>query len=118
MKSSGELMEMTERMEEAVTVLEVTGRVDSLTAPDLGERLTSLLSSPQQRLLIDCQRMDYISSAGFRVLFVASKKARDNGSRLAVCGLSAKSNELFEIADFHKLIKIVSTRAEGLAAVN
>jgi chromosome condensin MukBEF MukE localization factor len=35
-----------------------------------------------------------------------------------VCGLNEKANELFAIADFHKLLKIVSTRAEGLAAVN
>jgi anti-anti-sigma factor len=111
-------MEMNEGTQDAVTVLEVAGRVDSVTAPDLGDRLTSLLSTPQRRLLIDFQRMEYISSAGFRVLFVASRHARDNGGRLAVCGLNTKANELFEIADFHKLIKVVPTRDEGLAALN
>ena len=111
-------MEMSERMQDAITVLEVAGRIDSLTAPDLGAKLSSLLSTPQRRLLVDLVRMEYISSAGFRVLFVASKQARDSGSRVALCGLNEKANELFAIADFHKLIKVVPTRADGLAELS
>lgn len=111
-------MEMLERMEDGITVIEVVGRADSLTAPDLGEKLTALLSTPQQRVLIDFSRLDYISSAGFRVLFMASKHARASGARMAICGLNTKANELFAIADFHKLITVVATREEGVAALS
>jgi anti-anti-sigma factor len=111
-------MEMLERTEDGITVIEVVGRADSVTAPDLGERLTALLANPQQRVLIDFHRLDYISSAGFRVLFVASRQAGSTGARLAVCGLSSKANELFAIADFHKLITVAPTRAEGVAALS
>ena len=108
-------MELSERKDHDVTVLEVIGRVDSVTAPDLGARLTSILSTPPRRVLIDFNRLEYISSAGFRVLFLASKQARDSGGRLALCGLSAKALELFSIAGFLKLFTIAPSRDQGVA---
>lgn len=110
-------MELSERKDNDVTVLEVVGRVDSVTAADLGARLTSILSTPPRRVLIDFGKLEYISSAGFRVLFLASKQAGDSGGRLALCGLSAKALELFSIAGFLKLFTIAPSRAEGVAAL-
>ena len=72
-------MELSERKDNDVTVLEVVGRVDSVTAPDLGAKLTSILSTPPRRVLIDFGKLEYISSAGFRVLFLASKQAGESG---------------------------------------
>ena len=96
-------MELSERKDNDVTVLEVVGRVDSVTAPDLGARLTSILSTPPRRVLIDFGRLEYISS--------------ENCGRLALCGLSAKALELFSIAGFLKLFTIAPSRAEGVAAL-
>ena len=110
-------MQLSERSEGEVTVVEVVGRVDSVTAPDLGDRLSAILATPQQRLLVDFARLEYISSAGFRVLFIASKQAGANGGRLALCGLSEKAREIFSIAGFLKLFTIAPTRAEGVAAL-
>ena len=110
-------MELTERKDNDVTVLEVIGRVDSVTAPDLGVRLTSILSTPPRRVLIDFNKLEYISSAGFRVLFLASKQAGESGGRLALCGLSAKALELFSIAGFLKLFTIAPTRDQGVAGL-
>ena len=110
-------MQLSERKDNDVTVLEVVGRVDSVTAPDLGARLTSILSTPPRRVLIDFGKLEYISSAGFRVLFLASKQARDSDGRLALCGLSAKALELFSIAGFLNLFTIAPSRAAGVAAL-
>ena len=51
-------MELSERKDDNVTVLEVVGRVDSVTAPDLGAKLTSILSAPPRRVLIDFGKLD------------------------------------------------------------
>ena len=110
-------MELRECTENGVTVLEVAGRVDSVTAPDLNARLSAMLRSPQCRVLIDFRRLEYISSAGFRVLFLATKQAVEGGSRLALCALSAKTHEIFSIAGFLKIFTIVPTREEGVAAL-
>ena len=110
-------MELHERTQDGVTVLEVAGRVDSVTAPDLNARLSAILGAPKRRVLIDFRRLEYISSAGFRVLFLATKQAVEGGSRLALCALSAKTHEIFSIAGFLKIFTIVPTREEGVAAL-
>jgi anti-anti-sigma factor len=110
-------MQLSERKDNGVTVLEVVGRVDSVTAPDLGAKLTAILAAPPRRLLVDFARLEYISSAGFRVLFLASKQAGETGGKLALCGLSPKALELFSIAGFLKLFTVAPSRAEGVAAL-
>ena len=111
-------MELHERTEDGVIVLEISGRVDSVTAPELGARLSAILGMPQRRVLIDVAALEYVSSAGFRVLFLATRQAGDSDGRIVLCGLSGKARELFSIAGFLKLFTVAPTREEGLAALH
>ena len=70
-------MDLREDIAGEVTVLEVKGRIDSTTAPVLGEKLTVALAAPQRRLVLDLRQLEYISSAGFRVLLLAAKRAEE-----------------------------------------
>jgi anti-anti-sigma factor len=110
-------MELREDALDGVTVLEVVGRVDSTTAPLLQERLTALIGGTQATVLLDFAQVDYISSAGFRTLLLAARRAEHNASRLVLCGFSAKVRQLFDLGGFLDLFAIVSTRDEGLAAL-
>jgi len=97
-----------------VTVVEVKGRVDSSTAPALGERLKTLLETPSQRLVLDMRDLEYISSAGFRVLLLAAKRADEVAGRLVLCGLSGKVRQLFDLGGFLDLFAISASRDEAL----
>ena len=110
-------MELREDSVGGVTVLELKGRVDSTTAPDFGERLVAILLAPRSRLLVDFHQVDYISSAGFRVLLVAAKRAEDSGSRLALCRLPAKVRQLFDLGGFLDLFLVLASREEAFAAL-
>ncbi|MET0851485.1 MAG: anti-sigma factor antagonist [Candidatus Rokuibacteriota bacterium] len=110
-------MELREDAVGDVTILEVHGRIDSGTAPALGERLTGMFAAPGRRLLLDLSRLDYISSAGFRVLLLAGKRADGGGSHFALCGVSGKVRQLFDLGGFLDLFTISSSREEGIAAV-
>jgi anti-anti-sigma factor len=99
-----------------VTVLAIAGRVDSATAPALQEQLISVVNAPQARVLVDFSRLEYISSAGFRVLLLGAKRADSMGSRLVLCGLSSKVHQLFDIGGFLDLFAITATRDEGITA--
>src|SRR5262245_47819036 len=100
-----------------ILVLEVKGRVDSTSAPALGERLTALLSGGDRRLVIDLAQLEYISSAGFRILLLAAKRADEGGSRLVLCGVGGKVRQLFDLGGFLDLFSISASREEGIAAV-
>jgi anti-anti-sigma factor len=99
-----------------VSVVEVTGRIDSTTAPTLGGRLTTNLEAPNVRIVLDLSRLEYISSAGFRILLLAAKRADETASRLVLCGISGKVRQLFDLGGFLDLFTIVGAREEGIAA--
>jgi anti-anti-sigma factor len=99
-----------------VTVLDVIGRIDSITAPTLQDRIAGVLGEPHAKLLVDFTQLDYISSAGFRILLLAAKRADEAGCRFVLCGVLGKVRELFELAGFLDLFSIQATREEGLAA--
>ena len=110
-------MDLHDDVAEGVRILEVRGRVDSNTAPTLGERLSGSLSIPGARLVVDLRQLEYISSAGFRILLLAAKRAEEAGSRFALCGLSAKVRQLFDLGGFLDIFTISGSREEGIAAV-
>ena len=109
-------MNVHECVIDGVTVLEVEGRIDSLTAPDLEAQLVATLSTAQ-RLVLDLRKLLYISSAGFRVLYRAVTQAKQKDGKLVLCGLSSTVSELFAIAGFNRLFTITASREECVTAV-
>ena len=77
-------MEITEHNAGQVTVLVINGRIDSSNAIDLSNKLRTLYATPGRRLLLDLQELEYISSAGFRTLLIALRRAAETGDRLAL----------------------------------
>lgn len=110
-------MNLEEEQAGAGTVLRVKGRLDSTTSPLLGERLTAMLSAARARVLVDFSELEYISSAGFRVLLIAAKRADLHGCRFGICGVQGKVRQLFDLGGFLELFTISSTRDEGIAAL-
>jgi anti-sigma B factor antagonist len=98
-----------------VTVLQVRGRVDSTTAPRLRERLEGALGRPGG-VVLDLRDVDYVSSAGFRVLLLAAKRADGQGTRLVLSGVAGKVHQLFDLGGFLDLFLIVGSRDDAVAA--
>ena len=109
-------MDLREEKVSGVTVVEVKGRVDSTTAPALEERLIASVAAPKVRVLLDLGQLEYISSAGFRILLLAAKRADEAGSRFVLCGVSGKVRQLFDMGGFLDLFTIVGSREDGIAA--
>lgn len=110
-------MDLREDTAGGVTILEVKGRVDSTTAPALGEKLNESLATPERRLVLDLRQLEYISSAGFRVLLLAARRAEDAGTRLVLCSVTGKVRQLFDLGGFLELFPISASRAEAIAAM-
>jgi len=107
-------VDVREQLIDAVTVLAVEGRVDSTTAPILGERLAAVQSHPGARLVVDCHELEYITSAGFQALLQADRRAVEDGRRLVLCDLNPKVQQLFDLADFLDRFPIVPSRDDAL----
>src|SRR6188474_2351026 len=99
-------MEIAEQQAGGVMIVEIKGRIDSNTAKAFGERLTGLIKAGQARLVVDLRDIIYISSAGFRALLVAGRLAEETNGTLALCGLSAEVQRLFDLGAFTDLFEI------------
>jgi anti-anti-sigma factor len=110
-------VELSESSDGAVTVIAVKGRLDSATAPALDERLSRTLAAPSRRLLIELSQLEYISSAGFRILLLATRQADASDGRIVLAGVSGKVRDLFDLGGFLDMFRICGTRDEGVAAL-
>ena len=69
-------MEVKTRQLKRVDVVEVSGRVDSASAPRLEEALQGILAQGRFHIVVEMQGLEYLSSAGLRVLVAALKESR------------------------------------------
>ncbi len=108
-------MEIAESRHGSVMVLTVSGRLDASTADTLLDALLRHVGAADaRRLVLDFGGLQYISSAGLRVLMIAVKKARGTGSALALCNLQPMVAEIFQIGRFDALIPCHASLAEAL----
>ena len=88
---------------EAITV-EIVGRLDTITAPALDKTINEDLGDAQN-LILDVKGMEYISSAGLRVLLSAQKKMQKIGS-MKVINVCSEVMEVFEMTGFADILVI------------
>ena len=86
------------------TVVEIVGRLDTITAPALDKTINEDIGDTKN-LVLDVKGMEYISSAGLRVLLAAQKKMQKIGS-MKVTGVCAEVMEVFEMTGFADILVI------------
>lgn len=99
-----------------VSVVTVSGRVDSATAPDLQKALQDLLDSGRNQLVLELKGVDYMSSAGLRALVSMQKAAKKNGGTLRLAQLSARVTEVLELAGLAPVFDIYPDVVEAVGA--
>ncbi|MBQ9028763.1 MAG: STAS domain-containing protein [Lachnospiraceae bacterium] len=84
--------------------LKVSGRLDTMTAPELENVIKNSLDGVEE-LVLDFEKLEYISSAGLRVVLGARKAMGESGS-FAVKNLCSDVREIFDITGFSDIIMI------------
>ncbi|WP_213307598.1 STAS domain-containing protein [Paraburkholderia sacchari] len=110
-------MDISEVNEGAVLAIAVSGRLDSTTAGELEAVLPERVQNTQ-RVLLDLTDVQYVSSAGLRVMLKAAKVAKGTGHELVLAGLAAPVREVFQVIGFDSLFSILPDRAAALAALS
>ena len=88
----------------AETIIEIVGRLDTITAPALDKTINEDIGDTKN-LVLDVKGMEYISSAGLRVLLSAQKKMQKIGS-MKVTGVCEEVMEVFEMTGFADILVI------------
>src|SRR6516164_4343922 len=111
-------LKIDEQRLDQVLVMSVAGRIDSSNAAEFMGRLTGLLTAGASAVLVDLERVLYLTSAGFRALIVAMDTADQRSAKLALCSISPDVQELFEMGGMLDLFKIFGTREEGISGMH
>ena len=100
-----------------ITVIGITERLDSVTARAAEEELRGVVDGADQALLLDFSATQYISSAGLRVVFQASKGMKAKGGRFALCSLQEFVREVFEQAGLTSCVDLYESEEAARAGM-
>ncbi len=99
-------MEITSRQEKQAMVVSVTGRIDATTSPELETKLQELTTGDMNKLVLNLSELEYISSAGLRVILTMAKKLKAAQGEILIAGLQGSVKQVFEISGFYSILKI------------
>lgn len=109
-------MQFSTRTSNDIHIVAITGSLDSTTAPEAQKSLDAVVAGAK-KVVLDFSSLDYISSAGLRVLLGAAKKLRGSGGTLGMFGLNQSVREVFEISGFASILAIYPSEAEALGTM-
>jgi anti-anti-sigma factor len=109
-------MEISTRTSNDTHIVAIAGNLDSATSPEAQKALDAVLVSAR-KVALDFSELDYISSAGLRVLLGAAKRLRASGGTLRMFGLNPSVREVFEISGFSTILPVYPSEAEAIGAI-
>jgi anti-sigma B factor antagonist len=86
-----------------VDIVKVSGRVDSATAAEFDNALKGLIDHGRRRIVVDCEALEYVSSAGLRALLSALKAAKGGGGNLVLARANDRVRDTLSLVGFHTL---------------
>lgn len=104
---------LTADSEDDFAVIRLDGAVDAHTAPQFEEAVQKVIDEGQKNIIVDCEKLTYISSAGLGVFMGFVEEVREAGGDIKICGLSEKVKQPFEILGFETLFHFCSDIASS-----
>jgi anti-anti-sigma factor len=107
-------MEISQKQQDGIVIVSIKGRLDADSSGDAEKELDVFLKENKSRFLFDLSELEYLSSAGLRVLLGVAKAGRQTDGKIVLCCLNSIVKEIFEISGFDSLIPIRDSVEEGL----
>ncbi len=99
-------MEFSVNRQAQAVILALTGRLDAVTAPQFEQNIEEYITSPENSLVFDLTELDYISSAGLRVILKIAKAFNQVPWKFSVCEIQDHVREILEMSGFEHFITL------------
>ena len=109
-------MEIDTKKERDVLVISVTGRMGEVSAPEFEERMMQSIGEGEKTIVVDLERLEYISSAGLRSILATAKALKEVDGKIYLAGLTGAVKEVFEISQFVSIFDVYASVEDALAA--
>ena len=107
-------MQISIKTADEVTVMDFEGELDTQTSPDAQSQITRLVEEGARKILVNFDKLDYVSSAGLRVLLTAAKQLKADDGELRICCLNDMVKEVFDISGFITIFNVFASESEAL----
>jgi len=107
------MMEISERKAAGIVTLSLSGKLDATNAKAFEQKILGQIESGERRIIIDLAQLDYVSSAGLRVFFLASKGVSSANGKLALCSLNDPVREVFDMVGFSSMFSIYGSHDDA-----
>lgn len=99
---------------EGKAILRISGRLDAASSPVLEKKINQLMGDGRSVLLMDFSQVEYLSSAGMRLLLSVTKKLKEKDGHLVIFSIGEEAMEIIKMAGFEHILNICSTEQKAL----
>ncbi len=93
-----------------VFVVSAAGQINSANAADMERQVLQWVEEGERKWVLDMSGVEYISSAGLRVVLLLAKRLKQNSGHLVLCSLQPHVLEVFDISGFLSILDVADTR--------
>ena len=107
-------MEINSNEKNGIVSITIKGRLEADSSPEAEKVVREVLRGPTTRLLFNLSGLEYLSSAGLRVVLTAAKEMKRRDGKIVLCSLNEFVKEIFEVSGFQSLIPIADSVESGV----
>lgn len=110
-------LDIEEKIVGSVLILRLEGRIDAVSSAILDQSLTTAIEKQHDKIALDFTKVDYLSSAGMRLLLSMTKKLKAQGGMLCLFSLHDDVMEIIRMAGFERILSIHALENDALNAL-
>ena len=107
-------LEILENKVGDVCILKIKGRLDAVSTPQSEKTVFEYINNGNYKLLLDFSQVDYISSAGMRMLLSSTKKLKALSGKLILCQINAGVMDVLKMSGFDHVLELAKNEEEAL----
>jgi anti-anti-sigma factor len=108
------LVSIKEEAKGDILILRMSGRLDAVSSPTAERKVFDYINNGQQKLLLDFSGIDYLSSAGMRMLLSVTKKLKTLSGKLVLFSITTNVMDILKMSGFDHVLEIAQTEEDGL----
>lgn len=104
-----------EKIDAETSIVWLTGKLNATTLTSVQDLLFQLIDGGVRKLVLDLENLEYVSSAGLRVLLLTAKKLQGVGGKLLLCAVKGNVRSVLDISGFSSVFPLCDTKEAALA---
>jgi len=103
--------------ESGIYIFELVGKLDSSNAQSFKDEFLTELTADRQKIIINCARLEFLSSAGIRIFYLASQKTKNFDAKIVFCNANENIQRVFDIIDFASDFAIYNSLDDAINSI-